>query len=46
MNSDNDSETLKKFANSILKDIKSLDFNVSQLVDKNFWDLGKLLQHK
>lgn len=32
-------EVLEKFAHSILKDMKSLESDISQLVDKNFWDL-------
>ena len=32
-------EVLEKFTHSILKDMKSLESNTSQLVDKHFWDL-------
>ena len=35
----NDSEILYKFIHSILKDMNSLESNISQLVDKHFWDL-------
>ena len=38
-NKDNDSEVLEKFTNSILKDMKSLESNISKLVDEHFWDL-------
>ena len=38
MNND-DSEILDKFARSLLKETKSLDSDISQLVDKHFWDL-------
>ena len=38
-NNDKDSEVLEKFTHSILKDMKSLESNISQLVDKHFWDL-------
>ena len=38
-NENNDSEVLEKFIHSILKDMKSLESNISQLVDKHFWDL-------
>ena len=38
-NKDNDSEILYKFIHSILKDMKSLESNISQLVDEHFWDL-------
>ena len=38
-NKDNDSEILEKFTHSILKDMKRLESNISQLVDENFWDL-------
>lgn len=30
---------LEKFTHSILKDMKSLESNISQLVDEHFWDL-------
>lgn len=39
MNNNDDSEILKELAHSILRDTNSLDTNVSQLVDENFWDL-------
>ena len=32
-------DILEIFVYSFLKDIKSLDLDISQLVDKNFWDL-------
>lgn len=35
----NDYEILYKFIHSILKDMKSLESNISQLVDEHFWDL-------
>ena len=38
-NNDNDLEVLEKFDHSILKDMKSLESDISQLVDKHFWDL-------
>lgn len=38
-NNDKDSEILYNFANSMLKDMKSLESNISQLVDEHFWDL-------
>lgn len=38
-NNDNDLEVLEKFAHSILKDMKSLESDISQLVDEHFWDL-------
>ena len=38
-NENNDSEILYKFTHSILKDMKSLESNTSQLVDEHFWDL-------
>lgn len=38
-NKDNDSEVLEKFTHSILKDMKSLVPDMSQLVDEHFWDL-------
>ena len=38
-NKNNDSEFLEKFTNSILKDMKSLESNTSQLVDEHFCDL-------
>lgn len=38
-NKDNDSEILEKFTHSILKDMKSLIPEVSQLVDEYFWYL-------
>lgn len=38
-NEDNDTEALEKFAHSILKGMKSLAYDMSQLVDKNFWHL-------
>ena len=34
-----DSEILTKSVYSVLKDIKSLDSDISQLVDEYFWDL-------
>ena len=34
-----DSEILNKFADSMLKGMKSLDSDISQWVDDNFWDL-------
>lgn len=34
-------DILEIFVYSFLKDIKSLDSDISQLVDKNFWDLVK-----
>lgn len=40
------SETLKKLAHSILKDTTTLDSDISQLVDKNFWDLCEQLPPK
>ena len=44
-NKDNDSEVLEKFTHSILKDMKSLESNTSQLVDKHFWDLVQNLKN-
>lgn len=38
-NNDKDSEILYHFAHSMLKGMKSLESNTSQLVDKHFWDL-------
>ena len=38
-NNGNDAEVLEKFAHSILKGMKSLAHDMSQLVDKNFWHL-------
>lgn len=38
-NNDKYSEILYNFAHSILKDIKSLESKISQLVDEHFWDL-------
>lgn len=38
-NNDNDLEVLEKFAHSILKDMKSLESDISQLVDEHFWNL-------
>ena len=38
-NKENDSEVLYKFIHSILKDMKSLDSDISQLVDEYFLDL-------
>lgn len=32
-------DILENFIYSILRDIKSLDSDISQLVDKNFWNL-------
>ena len=40
-----DSEILYKFIHSILKDMKSLESNISQLVDKHFWDLVQNLKN-
>ncbi len=34
-----ESDVLTKFAESILKDMKPLDADISQWVDDNFWDL-------
>lgn len=34
-----DSEILNKFAESMLSGMKSLDSDISQWVDENFWDL-------
>ena len=34
-----ESEVLIRFANSMLKDMKPLDADISQWVDDNFWDL-------
>ena len=44
-NKENDSEVLEKFTHSILKDMKSLESNTSQLVDKHFWDLVQNLKN-
>lgn len=44
-NNDKDSEILYKFIHSILKDMKSLESNISQLVDKHFWDLVQNLKN-
>lgn len=38
-NNNNDSRILNKFASSILKGMKSLDSDISQLIDKHFWSL-------
>ena len=38
-NDDNDLEILETITHSILKDVKSLDSDISQLVDKYFWYL-------
>nr|DAQ82773.1 MAG TPA: hypothetical protein [Caudoviricetes sp.] len=38
-NNDKDSEILCNFAHSMLKGMKSLESNISQLVDEHFWDL-------
>ena len=38
-NNDKDSEILYNFAHSMLKGMKNLESNISQLVDKHFWDL-------
>lgn len=38
-NNNNDSEVLEKFTHSILKDMKSLTPDMSQLVDEYFWHL-------
>ena len=38
-NEGNDTEALEKFVHSILKGMKSLAYDMSQLVDKNFWHL-------
>lgn len=35
----NDSEILYKFIHSILKDMKSLDSDISQFVNEYFWNL-------
>lgn len=43
-NNDNDLEVLEKFAHSILKDMKSLESDISQLVDEHFWDLVQNLK--
>ena len=34
-----DSEILTKSVYSVLKDMKSLESNISKLVDEHFWDL-------
>lgn len=39
MNNDNNIEVLEEFIYSILKDTKSLESDISQLVDKYFWHL-------
>lgn len=39
MNNNDDSEILTKFIYSVLKDIKSLDTDISQLVDEYLWNL-------
>lgn len=39
MNNNDNSEILTKFIYSVLKDIKSLDTDISQLVDEYFWYL-------
>ena len=41
MNNNDDLEILTKMVHSLLKDTKSLDSDVSQLVDEHFWDLVK-----
>ena len=38
-NDGNDTEALEKFAHSILKGMKNLAYDMSKLVDKNFWHL-------
>ena len=38
-NNDKDSEILYNFAHSMLKGMKNLESNISQLVDEHFWDL-------
>lgn len=38
-NVDNDLEVLENFTHSIIKNTKSLESDISQLVDKHFWDL-------
>ena len=38
-NNDNDLEILEEFTCSILKDLKNLEPDISQLVDKYFWYL-------
>ena len=35
----NNSRILNKFAHSVLKGMKSLDSDISQLIDKDFWSL-------
>ena len=37
-NNDKDSEILYNFVHSIQKGMKSLESNISQLVDEHFWD--------
>ena len=39
MNNNDDSEILTKSVYSVLKDMKSLDSDISHLVDEYFWDL-------
>lgn len=39
MNNNDDSKILTKSVYSVLKDMKSLDSDISQLVDEYFWDL-------
>lgn len=39
MMEDFDKNLLEKFVSSILTEVKSLDGEISQMVDKNFWDL-------
>ena len=38
-NNDNNLEILEEFTYSILKDLKSLESDISQLVDGYFWHL-------
>ena len=40
-NNNNDSRILNKFACSVLKGMKSLDSDISQLIDKHFWSLSE-----
>ena len=37
----NNSRILNKFASSVLKGMKSLDSDISQLIDKHFWSLSE-----
>ena len=37
----NNSRILNKFARSVLKGMKSLDSDISQLIDKQFWSLSE-----